>query len=113
MDIAVIAPRAFVFVEPRQFLQPVRPSTVVVNNTTIINNTVNITNVKIVNGGRKKWQDENRPMSKETPHVAATTYHAPERADYKIRAFRDQVLEHVLAKGPLVDVRSPAEPSIP
>jgi hypothetical protein len=49
VNVALIAPRAFVFVEPRQFLQPVRPSTVVVNNTTIINNTVNITNVKVVN----------------------------------------------------------------
>jgi hypothetical protein len=38
-----------VFVEPRHFLEPVRPATVVVNNTTIINNTVNITNVKVVN----------------------------------------------------------------
>ena len=37
------------FVEDRKFLQPVRPTTVVVNNTTIINQTVNITNVKIVN----------------------------------------------------------------
>src|SRR6185503_17406129 len=37
------------FVEERRFLQPVRPTTVVVNNTTIINKTVNITNVKVVN----------------------------------------------------------------
>lgn len=44
-----IAPRAYVFVEPKRFLEPVRPTTVVVNNTTIINHTVNITNVKIVN----------------------------------------------------------------
>jgi len=43
------APRAFVFVEERRFLEPVRPTTVVVNNTTIINKTVNITNIKVVN----------------------------------------------------------------
>jgi len=49
LNVALIAPRAFVFVEPRHFLEPVRPTTVVVNNTTIINNTVNITNVKVVN----------------------------------------------------------------
>jgi len=49
VNVAVIAPRAYVFVEPRRFLQPVRPSTVVVNNTTIINKTVNITNIKVVN----------------------------------------------------------------
>ena len=41
--------RAFVFVEHRRMLEPVRPKTVIVNNTTIINNTVNITNVKVVN----------------------------------------------------------------
>src|SRR5436190_2786974 len=49
VNVAVISPRAYVFVEPRHFLQPVRPSTVVVNNTTIINKTVNITNIKVVN----------------------------------------------------------------
>jgi thiosulfate/3-mercaptopyruvate sulfurtransferase len=67
------------------------------------------TNAKILNGGRKKWIDEGRPLSKETPHFPRTTYRAPERADYKIRAFRDQVLAHVHAQAPLVDVRSPAE----
>jgi hypothetical protein len=49
VNVAVISPRAFVFVQPQHFLQPVRPSTVVVNNTTIINKTVNITKTKIVN----------------------------------------------------------------
>ena len=67
------------------------------------------TNAKILNGGRKKWQDEGRPMSKETPRYPAAQYQAPERADYKIRAFRDQVLGHVMAQAPLVDVRSPGE----
>jgi len=49
LEVALIAPRAFVFVEPRRFMEPVRPTTVVVNNTTIINKTVNITNIKVVN----------------------------------------------------------------
>ena len=44
-----ISPRAFVFVKPGQFLDPIRPSIVVVNNTTIINQTKIITNTKIVN----------------------------------------------------------------
>jgi hypothetical protein len=44
-----ISPRAFVFVKQGQFLDPVRPSVVVVNNTTIINKTKTITNTKIVN----------------------------------------------------------------
>ena len=43
------APRAFVFVEERRLLEPVRPTTVVVNNTTIINQTVNITKIQVVN----------------------------------------------------------------
>lgn len=43
------ASRAFVFVEHRHMMEPVRPKTVIVNNTTIINKTVNITNVKVVN----------------------------------------------------------------
>ncbi len=67
------------------------------------------TQARVMNGGRKKWLDEGRPVSKETPRLARAAYHAPERADFKIRAFRDQVLGHVLAHKPLVDVRSPAE----
>jgi thiosulfate/3-mercaptopyruvate sulfurtransferase len=67
------------------------------------------TNARILNGGRKKWIDESRALSKETPRYAAAEYHAPERADYKIRAFRDQVMAHIQAQGPTVDVRSPAE----
>lgn len=67
------------------------------------------TNAKILNGGRKKWIDEKRELSKAKPSLVSATYHAQERTDYKIRAFRDQVLAHVQAKGPLVDVRSPAE----
>jgi Family of unknown function (DUF6600) len=39
-DVRVIAPRAYVFVEERHFMEPVRSSTVVVNNLTIINQTV-------------------------------------------------------------------------
>ncbi len=67
------------------------------------------THAKIMNGGRKKWVDEGRPLSKEVPTYPRTAYKAQERADYKIRAFRDQVLTHVQARGPLVDVRSPKE----
>jgi thiosulfate/3-mercaptopyruvate sulfurtransferase len=66
-------------------------------------------NAKILNGGRKKWMDESRELTKNKPSHPATSYKAQERADYKIRAFRDQVMQHVLTKGPLVDVRSPAE----
>ena len=44
-----IPSRAFVFVEQRRFLEPIRPTSVVVNNTTIINKTTHITNTRIVN----------------------------------------------------------------
>ncbi|MDL5054060.1 rhodanese-like domain-containing protein [Oscillatoria laete-virens NRMC-F 0139] len=48
-------------------------------------------------------------MTREVPSYPATTYTAPERDDTKIRAFRDQVMAHLEARKPLVDVRSPAE----
>ncbi len=67
------------------------------------------TRAKIMNGGRQKWIEEGRPLTKEVPQYPRTEYRAPERADYKIRAFRDQVLQHVLNRRPLVDVRSPGE----
>src|SRR5438093_2432731 len=44
-----IAPRAFVFVSEQRLLEPLRPTTVIVNNTTVINQTVNISNVQVVN----------------------------------------------------------------
>jgi hypothetical protein len=40
VDVRILSPRAFVFVEERRFLEPIRPTTVVVNTTTIINKTV-------------------------------------------------------------------------
>jgi thiosulfate/3-mercaptopyruvate sulfurtransferase len=65
-------------------------------------------NVKIMNGGRAKWEQEKRPMSKDTPSYARTSYSAKE-PDKSIRAFRDQVFAQVEARKPLVDVRSPKE----
>jgi thiosulfate/3-mercaptopyruvate sulfurtransferase len=67
------------------------------------------TRAKIMNGGRKKWEEEGRPMTTEVPQYPTTTYPVPERDDSKIRAFRDQVREHVKKGGSLVDVRSPGE----
>jgi thiosulfate/3-mercaptopyruvate sulfurtransferase len=61
-----------------------------------------------MNGGRAKWEQEKRPLVKETPSYARTTYSAKD-ADKSIRAFRDEVLTHSNAKKPLVDVRSPKE----
>lgn len=65
-------------------------------------------NVKIMNGGRLKWEKENRQLVKEVPSYAEATYRAKE-ADKSIRAFRDEVLKQSNAKKPLVDVRSPKE----
>jgi thiosulfate/3-mercaptopyruvate sulfurtransferase len=63
----------------------------------------------IMNGGRAKWIAEDRPLEKDVPSYPTTEYKARERADFKIRAFRDQVLAHVQSRLPLVDVRSPGE----
>ncbi len=65
-------------------------------------------NVKIMNGGRAKWEQEKRPLTKDVPSYAHTTYKAKE-ADSSIRAFRDEVLKQSSSKKPLVDVRSPKE----
>ncbi|MFZ1043510.1 MAG: sulfurtransferase [Anaerolineales bacterium] len=65
-------------------------------------------NVKIMNGGRTKWEKENRPLTKDVPSYAHTNYKARE-ADASIRAFRDEVLKQSSSKKPLVDVRSPKE----
>ncbi|MBK7896820.1 MAG: sulfurtransferase [Anaerolineaceae bacterium] len=64
---------------------------------------------RVMDGGRKKWIDEGRELTKEKPAFPKTDYKPAARADYKIRAFRDQVLAHVQASQPLVDVRSPQE----
>jgi thiosulfate/3-mercaptopyruvate sulfurtransferase len=63
----------------------------------------------VMNGGRQKWIAENRPLVKEVPTYPRTNYVAKERDDTKIRAFRDQVMQHIAAGKPLVDVRSPQE----
>ncbi len=67
------------------------------------------TNAKILDGGRKKWVDEGRELVREVPYYPATHYQAPERDDHTLRAFRDEVLEHIKRDGQLVDVRSPME----
>jgi len=67
------------------------------------------TNARIMDGGRLKWEKEKRPLTKEIAKFSPTAYSAPERDDGSLRAFRDDVLEHVRSKGKLVDVRSPDE----
>jgi thiosulfate/3-mercaptopyruvate sulfurtransferase len=63
----------------------------------------------VMDGGRVKWEKEGRPLAKDLPTYPRTEYVANERSDYKVRAFRDDVLKHIAAGRPLVDVRSPGE----
>ena len=67
------------------------------------------TKARILNGGRRKWAEEGRPMTRDVVTHPATHYVAPERDDKTIRAFRDDVLKHLRSGGALVDVRSPQE----
>ncbi len=69
----------------------------------------NHTNAVIMDGGRLKWAEEGRELTREKPSISPTSYSAPERNDSRIRAFRDGVLQHTQADGQLVDVRSPGE----
>jgi thiosulfate/3-mercaptopyruvate sulfurtransferase len=68
--------------------------------------------LKLLNGGRKKWIAEDRPMTKEAPKVAPGNFQA-HGADPKLRVFLDDVraaLPQVKAgKLHLVDVRGPKE----
>jgi thiosulfate/3-mercaptopyruvate sulfurtransferase len=65
--------------------------------------------VRIMNGGRAKWEAEGRPFTRDVPSYPSTTYTAKE-ADESIRAYRDDVMAQVRAGAPaLIDVRSPAE----
>ena len=48
-------------------------------------------------------------MTTEVPKFPPTNYVAPPRSDAEIRAFKDEVLRHMEAKKPLIDVRSPDE----
>ena len=63
--------------------------------------------VKLIDGGRKKWELDGRPLSKETVTREATQYKA-DAPDLTIRAFRDEVIDSIGNKN-LVDVRSPDE----
>ena len=65
--------------------------------------------VKLMNGGRKKWLLEDRPVTKDTPSFPRTTFKA-KSPDEKIRAYKDYVLQnHRKAGKVLVDVRSAKE----
>ncbi len=63
--------------------------------------------VRLLDGGRKKWELESRELVTEVPQRTPTTYRASD-PDLSIRAFRDEVVAAIGTKN-LVDVRSPDE----
>jgi thiosulfate/3-mercaptopyruvate sulfurtransferase len=64
--------------------------------------------VRIMNGGRKKWLEEGRELSLEKPTPVATTYRA-KAPDLSIRSFLMDVRSAMGSPAVLIDVRSPAE----
>ena len=63
--------------------------------------------VKLLDGGRKKWELDSRAMVSDVQERPATTYQASDQ-NTSIRAFRDEVLA-AIGRVNLVDVRSPDE----
>ena len=63
--------------------------------------------VRLLDGGRKRWELDSRPFVTEVPTRTATRYVAKER-DNSIRAFRDEVIA-AIGRVNIVDVRSPQE----
>ncbi len=65
--------------------------------------------VRLMNGGRKKWIAEGRELTKQVPEVTQTTYKA-QAPDLSLRAFLPEVQQAMTNKtAALVDVRSPKE----
>ena len=62
-----------------------------------------------MDGGRLKWANENKPLTRDVPSYEVAEYKATMRDDTDIRAFRDDVLAHISQGLPLIDVRSPEE----
>ena len=69
--------------------------------------------VKLMNGGRKKWELEGRELTQDPPKAEPTKGYKTKKADDDIRAYRDWIRDEVLDKVGktygLVDVRSPEE----
>ncbi|MGI8824585.1 MAG: sulfurtransferase [Chloroflexota bacterium] len=64
--------------------------------------------VRVMDGGRVKWEQEGREWSRQEPRHESGDYRAQE-PDTAIRAFRDEVFRQSEENKPLIDVRSPAE----
>jgi len=69
-----------------------------------------VKNVKLMNGGRKAWLLEERPLTKEVPNYPRGNYKIKDEPDETIRAYIDYVRRAIRMKDKvLVDVRSPKE----
>jgi len=68
-------------------------------------------NVRLLDGGRKKWELEARELTQDPAKVEQTSGYKVAKEDADIRAFRDYIRDNVLGKDAigLVDVRSPEE----
>jgi thiosulfate/3-mercaptopyruvate sulfurtransferase len=64
---------------------------------------------RIMNGGRKRWELDQRPYSRDPEPPYPRTNYVAQDPDRSIRAFRDEVLRHQRNGKPLIDVRSPGE----
>lgn len=73
------------------------------------------TNVKLINGGRKKWLEEDRPITNESPDIAEGTFELSKsmKPNEKIRVYLSHINDALVSRRKfqirLVDVRSPAE----
>lgn len=63
----------------------------------------------VMNGGRQKWIDENRELTKDIPRFPATKYTVTKINEKAIRAYRKNILPQIESDKPLIDVRSPEE----
>ncbi|MFB6177052.1 MAG: sulfurtransferase, partial [Halobaculum sp.] len=64
--------------------------------------------VRLLDGGREYWVENDYPLTEEVPEFSETTYEADD-PDESIRAYRGDVEDAIDAGTPLVDVRSPEE----
>jgi thiosulfate/3-mercaptopyruvate sulfurtransferase len=64
--------------------------------------------VRLMDGGRKKWEAEGRELTRAKPQITATDYPVVARDDAAIRAFLPEV-RAAIGNTPLIDVRSPDE----
>jgi thiosulfate/3-mercaptopyruvate sulfurtransferase len=66
-------------------------------------------NVKLLDGGRKKWELESRELTQDAVAHGATGFQISGQERPQIRALREEVISKVGSSVGLVDVRSPEE----